>query len=296
VSVASWDYPIPFQISDYLGTLDLNTPISVASGEGILLLNPQASSTSIGLRSTDTNLPQKDGEQLHTRFFQGYTMTLAVQLWQSLEEPACDELLQDLTDELMRHIRALANPPKWATGPVLVQDPRIYWTPDGESQRMLKNVRLSGDTEATITMEESGITQIVFVVKSGYPYAWDAAETTTALDATLTNTGSAAFWPVIKVYGPATDFTVTNQTLLDNVGNMLAITYDSSQTGAVSIAGGSYAEIDTFAETVYLNGDQTNLKPGIVMDQSDFFPIAVGANDLTVIGATADVLWQNAWA
>jgi hypothetical protein len=296
LSVASWDYPIPFQISDVLGTLNINAPLTVASGTGLLLLNPQACNTQIALRPPDTNLPQKDGAQLHRRFFGSYQMTLALQFWEGGDSPACDELLQDMVDEVMKHIRALANPPLWITGPVIAQDPRILWTPSGANQRMLKNVRLSGDIEATITIEQTGITQVAFIVRSGYPYAMDAAETTTALDATLTNGGSAEFWPVIQVSGPTSGFTITNQSILDDDGNMLAIVYDASQPGASSIAGGNYVEIDLFAETMYLNGSGANMKPGLVMDDSTFFPIGVGANDLTIIGATANVLWQNAWA
>lgn len=284
MSVASWDYPLPFWLSSPVGTLNLNAEVVFSNGSGFYLLNPSACNTTIPLRSSDTNLPQKDGEQLHRRFYQGYQMTLAIQFWESLESPACDELLQEMYDDLMRHVRALTNP----------TDGRVYWTPSGLPDRMLKKVRLF--ESAAFSLEESGVTQVVFTVKSGYPYAWDSAEITSALPATLTNSGSADFWPVLKVFGATSAFTITNTSVLDSDGNPLAIEYDASQTGASSIGGGSYVEIDHFVETMYLNGDGANMKPGLVMADSDFFPLAVGDNTITISGATANVLWQNAYA
>lgn len=293
MAVASWDYPNLFQISDAnLGELDLNAAVTLDAGQGIYLLNPQGCRWEVPLRLTNTNFPQKDGTQLHTRFLEGAEMTLAVQMWETLDDVACDELLQDMVDNLRRHIRQLVRPPLWTPGPVVAQDPRIYWTPDGEAERMLKNVRLQETTEQTL---ENNVTQIVFKVKSFYPYAMDAAEITDNPPDTLVNGGSADFWPVIKVNGPTSAFIITNQSILDDDGAQLEISYDGSQIGASAIGGGNYVEIDTFFETLYLNGSGANMKPGLVMADTTFWPIAVGSNQIIISGATADILWQNAW-
>lgn len=286
--IASYDFPIPFELSTPAGTCELNAEVTLDSGTGLYLLNPQACKSRVGLRVTNTNLPQKDGVQLHRRWLESYEIDLAVQMWSGLDTPACDELLQDMVDNLMLHVRAFQDPPD-------APDARVYWTPEGKNQRMIKRARIDGDDEADLTIE-NGVTQIKFTVRSPYPYAWDASETTTAISATLTNGGTAEFWPVIKVFGPASTFTITNTSVEDDDGNPLVISYDSGQTGASAIGGGDYVEIDTFFETLYLNGDGANMKPGLVMLDSDFFPVAPGANNITISGATADVLWQNAWA
>ena len=126
MSVASWDYPNVFQISDPTGTLNLNAAVTLDSETGLYLLNPQACKSQTPLRVTNTNVPQKDGSQLHHRFYEGEEMILAVQMWDALDSPACDTLLQLMTDELMQHIRGLTNPP------IPPNDARILWTPEGE--------------------------------------------------------------------------------------------------------------------------------------------------------------------
>lgn len=288
MSVSSWDYPTPFQLSDPVGTLNLNDTIAFGNGDGIYLLDPAGCSWSVPLRVTNTNLPQKDGSQLHDRWYEGAEMTLAIQLWQTLDDIACDELLTEMVDTLRRHLRAFTRPPLPAN------DARVFWTPDGVAQRMLKWVKLNETVEQAVSPPSP--TTITAVFKSYYPYAMDAAEITTALNATLVNTGSADFWPVIRVNGPTSAFTITNTDVEDDDGNDLQIEFDDSQVGASAVPGGSYVEIDTFQETMYLNGSGANYKPGLVMGSSTFFPLQVGSNAVTISGATADVLWQAAWA
>ena len=288
MSVASWDYPNVFQISDPTGTLNLNAAVTLDSETGLYLLNPQACKSQTPLRVTNTNVPQKDGSQLHHRFYEGEEMILAVQMWDALDSPACDTLLQLMTDELMQHIRGLTNPP------IPPNDARILWTPEGEAQRMLKAVKLNDTTETTL---EEGASQVVFTVKSPYPYSMDAADNTTALNATITNAGTAEYWPVVKVFGATSAFTLTNTSVQDDDGNNLAVVFDASQIGASSVpGGGQFVEIDMFWETMYLNGSGANYKPGLVMGTSTFFPLRVGTNALTISGATASVIWANAWA
>lgn len=284
MSIASWE--VPFWLSTPQGTLNLNTEVTMpTAGDGIYILDPKACKCEIPLRVTDTNIPQADGEQLHSRFYQGYLLTLAIQYWDTEDAPACNELLQEMVDTLMRFIRSYT----------CATDARVYWTPDGEADRFIKAALLNDPADHSLG--DGGIFQTVFQVKSPYPYAWDSAEITTVLPDTLTNTGSADFWPVIRVYGPTSGFIITNSSVLDSDGHPLQISYDAGLPGAIAISAGDFAEIDTFRNTIYLNGFQNNLKPGLNMGISDFFPIAVGANTITYSGSgTAQVLWQAAWA
>lgn len=157
------DWTVPFQLSDDSGTLDLNTSLSFSSGNGRYILAPDGCKTEVPLRVTDTNLPQSDGLQLHHRFFAGYLMRLSVQLWASDDNCAGGSLLQEMADELLGHIREFQT----------ASDGRVYWTPEGAAERMIKECLLN--EYADITLEEGGVTQISFQVVSGFPYAVDAA-------------------------------------------------------------------------------------------------------------------------
>lgn len=281
MTVVSWE--VPFSLITPQGTLALNQQIEFAAGPGIYILNPQACSTSIELRLTDDFIPEQDGEQPHPRYWGGYVMALSVILMASTQEPACDELLQEMSDNLMKHIRAYTRPPAPPS------DARVYWTPNGADQRMIKDAVINDGYQTQLI--DGGATQTSFQVKSPYPYAMTQAETTTALDATLTNEGTADFWPVIKVYGATSSFTITNSSVTDDSGNALQIIYSGT-----AIGGGDYAEIDCFNGTIFLNGDGANLSGSINFLSTDYFWLQPGANSVTIVGGTADVLWSDGWA
>lgn len=292
MSVSSWDAPTPFVLSsNALGTLNLNTQVSFNSGTGYYLLDPAACRWSVPLRVTNTNLPQKDGSQLHDRWDEGAELTLSIQLWETLDDIACDELLTEMVDELRAHLYQFRRPPLPA------EDSRVLWTPDGQVQRMIKWAKLNETVEQAVSPPNPTVITAIF--KSYYPYAMDAAEITDALPDTLVNTGSADFWPVIRVSGGGggvSAFTITNTSVQDDDGNDLLIEFDASQIGADPIPAGDTLEIDMFQENMYLmSAGQANYKPGLVMSSSTFFPLQVGSNVITISGATADVLWQNAW-
>jgi hypothetical protein len=162
-------YAVPFTLSNDVGTLALNAGIAFANGNGIYVLNQDDCKSEVPLRVTDSNLPQSDGEQLHHRFFAGFHLRLAVQLWKGTalppDELACDELLQEMADTLLAMIRGYAT----------ATNGQVLWIPDGEAQRMIDDCLLSENYDITWP---SGVTQIAFQVKSGLPYAVDAASGT----------------------------------------------------------------------------------------------------------------------
>ena len=287
-AVASWE--VPFILDTPQGNLDLNTPVvlpSAASGEFVLI--PRSCKAAIPLRATDSDVPQQDGEVTHRRFYKGFLMNLAIGLFENRNIPACDSLLQEMLDNLMKHVRALTCPPADPN------DGRVYWTPAGQAQRMIRNAILN--EPADVSLAEGGITVVEFQLKSPFPYAWDAAETTTTItsgnSATLTNSGTADFWPVIRVKSTSGTVTITNNDDLDDDGSPKQIIYDSSFLG---VSGANYGEIDTYDGTMFYNGSSTNMTPGFDVASTDMFQIKVGSNDIDVTGATIDILWQNAWA
>ncbi len=278
MSVMEWT--VPFELQTPVGDLTLNSEVTLPSGAtGTFQVNPGASSTGIALRATDDFIPEQDGEQTHQRYWGGALMTLGVVLLEQEEVPACGALQQEMMDYLLKHVRAMTRPP------APPDDARVLWTPSGEAERMLKDVVIN--EPYAVSVIDNVFPQVAWQMKSPYPYAMDAAETTTALDATLTNAGSAEFWPVIRVTGGGS-FTITNSSVTDDDGNALQIIFDGSYSG--------FAEIDCFNGTIFENGDGANLSGDIDFLSTDYFWLRVGTNDITIVGGSANVLWQNAWA
>lgn len=304
------EFENPWQLQTPQGTLEFNKQITVAPGlKGAFILNPARCQGGTARRITRTNIAQASGEITHRKFKQGYVVELNAELYEEYpgENPACDVLLRAMGDLLSLHLEAVEN-----------NNGRLVWTPSANpavNDRMLVGARalgpsgIEGGSFVAVAVEREGsgtIVAVTFAFLSDRPYAIDAPQTTTALadgvPATLTNTGTSGYHPVFKVNGPTSAFTITNNSLLDEQGNPLQIVYDSTLPGALAIAGGHYAEIDTFRDTVYLDGNSSNLKPGIDVLETDFTAVdgsgflAVGANILEIVGATCDVLWQAAFA
>lgn len=273
------DWTVQFDLTNpYSGTLSLNQETPT----GYYQLDQEGCSLDFDVRSTKDNVPQANGSKLHHRFLTGAEMPLTVQLWETDDQVACDELLASMLDRLIGSVRSLLN-----SGD---NEGRIAWPVAGNNQRMLDDVRMLVYPKFVMR----GATPIVtFTLDSEYPYAQDLNQTlTTILDGatdTLSNTGSADYQPVFKVYGPTSAFTLTNLT------TGIDFTYDAGLPGAVAIGGGNYAEIDTTRDTIFLNGSGANLKAGVDELASDYWALIVGDNDVTITGADVDVLWAPAW-
>ncbi len=262
-----------------LGNLALNA----ASGNRYVALNARCDSGA-DLRVTFDNIPQSDGQLNHTQYLTGYKMRLAFALWTGTAEvgsPACGGDAQSMLDELGAHIDALRNP----TGTT-----RIVWTPESMASRMVNEINLL--EKPVVTVEpggDEGIVTVTFAVVSPFPYEMSESEQTPATIAdgateTLVNAGSTRFWPVFRVNGATSSFSIVNNTTGERID------YDGT-----AIGGGHYAEIDTFRGTVYLDGSSSNLLNGIDFTTTDFFALAVGDNDVSIDGAGCTVLWNDAY-
>ena len=278
MAIIQWDMPI--QIVTPFGILRLNEDL----GNGRkYLVDKDGSVARRGIRAVTDMIPQGDGEIFHDRFSTGFEIQFNVQLWEN-EEPACDAGLLQMYDDLRGHLWSLLRPKD--------DGGRVVWDPPGApAPRLLDAVRLQRLDDPEFTDE--GATQIKFVLDSPFPYAIGAAQTVENVTAaeTLPNIGNVPFYPVIKVNGPVTVFTITNH----DQGK--AYRYDGARPGAQAIGGGNYAEIDMFrGGIIYLNGAGANLKAGIDVEVSDILTIDPGGDQFSVSGTNADFLLNPAYA
>lgn len=272
-------------------------PSSLITPEGTLSLedgatldgyvhDPANCDVGLTVRSTVQNIPQGDGDLVHARWKSGYVLKLVWQLWDA-GQIALGATRREMYEELMLHLNAILN-----------ADGRYQWTPTGASDRFVDGLRLLEWPDPTVATNP--LKQVAVTLDTRFPYAIDAAQTTVTVGAstTVTNDGNVPFYPVIKVYGAFTAFTLTNESVLDDDGNPLQIVYDDSLPGAEAVDAGHYAEITTFGGgKVYLDGSGDNLKKGINVLESEFFPLAPGDNTITLSGAeSADFLVNGAWA
>lgn len=279
---------IPWLLVTDQGNLQLNDPINAS---GYFVVTDEGSVGGTRVRASKDEVPQADGSILHRRFLTGYEVTFTIayaigsEMFATCNTSPTSEQMNDL---LMKHLMELVH-----------DNGRVLYTPTGQPIRLLDQVQLLDGPVVTI---EPGLTRCSFTLDSPFPYSIDYTQNDTEISGSdnpviLTNEGTAPMYPVVKVYGPTDYFVISNNT------SGLSITYDGSLPGASSIASLDYAEFNFFTNTVYLNGDGANLKPGIDVTVSDFFPLEVGDNEIEILGNgtfspvpdETHVLWQNAW-
>lgn len=268
------DWTVSATLASVYGDLVLNA----ATGDRYLI-DQSDSDMWQDVRAQQLNVPQEDGSLIQERFFTGTRLKLAIQLWEN-GDPACDEALTRMVDTLMKHAASLLK---------AANSGRFLWDPAGDDVRMLDYMQLLARPQWAWA---DGARKATLNFDSPFPYAIDFTQILTNITGStaLDNVGNTTMFPVFKVNGASSAFTLSN----DTTG--LLISFDSALPGASAIPGGSYLEIDTFRNTAYLNGDGANYKPGIDVQASDFFGLVPGANVISISGApSVDVLWQAAW-
>jgi hypothetical protein len=279
----------PFTLTSPAGDLDLSAdtgyrfiPDQCEAGQEMILQKRQISGA--------------DGEIFSRRFKSGYTARITLELLDG-SAIAVGSGLVSAWDALLLHLDALLNP----SLADLVSSCRLTWTPSGSSDDwMLDRIRLLERPKPAGILPKI----VTFAVDTELPYALRANdETANLLDGValnLDNSLSTArqVFPVYKVYGPTTGFTIVNTAALDPNGNPLQIVYDDTLPGGAAIAGGDYVEINCFRETVVLNGDESfDSIANIDIPISDLrLPLVPGINPITITGADADLIWQPARA
>jgi hypothetical protein len=280
------EYDQPGYLNTPIGNLLINQETAVGY---FMLETPGVPSTPLRpIRATKDPIPQGDGDILHRRYTNGTELTLPIQLWKTIGdpgEPACGEDLRLMLEELALYVQSILN----GRG-------RWFWTPSGYGDdRMLDECRWL--VPFSRSLSSGRLTTVTFGIDSPFPCFVDATEQfasdTLAFDGgnvVLTNDGNHDAYPVIHVLGTTASFTITNNSLVDQNGNPLEIVYDGT-----SIVTPDYAEIDVFRNTIYLNGNEANLKAGIDATETDYFFLRPGDNDILVTGADAQFLWNNSW-
>lgn len=286
-AVADWSGSQFDLTNPYNGTLSFN----VQTASGLYLFDQAGCSLDFEVRSTKSNVPQANGSILHHRFLTGAVMPLTIQLWEEPDKVACGEVLQNMLDELSGALRSLLNAGD--------NEGRIAWEVAGGDERMLDDVRLL----VYPSYQMGGLGVVTVTLDSRYPYAQDLVQTRTGIangaTVTITNTGTADYDPVFQVnrLNGVTAATAVNAFTIENLTTGLQFDYTDALPGAVPIsAGGNYAEIDVFGNTIYLNGDGANLKAGVLELDSEYFPLQIGANNIKITGCDTDVLHAPAWA
>lgn len=268
------DWSVPASLTSVYGELQLNT----ATGDRYLL-DQAVCDMWEDVRAQQLDVPQEDGGLTQERFLTGTRLTLGIQLWED-GAPACDDDLTRMIDTLMKHAMSMVKA-AWSG--------RFGWDPAGDDIRILDYIQLL--TRPTWAWAD-GARRALLTFDSPFPYAIDLTQSSTNITGStnLDNVGNTTMFPVFKVNGGSSGFTLSNDT------TDLVIVFDAGLPGASSIPGGSYLEIDTFRNTAYLNGDGANYKPGIDVQASDFFGLVPGNQVISISGApSVDVLWQAAW-
>ncbi len=261
------------------------------TSSGIYLVDQGGCDFHIDVRSTTDNVPQADGSILHTRFLTGVTIPMTIQLWETRNELACHgELLVEMLDNLSGALRSLLNAGD--------NEGRLAYQVDGQNDRMVDDVRLL----VYPTFTPGPPPTVTFTIDSRYPYAQDLTQQRTTflngVPQSIDNTGTAGYWPVFQVNRAAgvTNTAAVNDFTIQNITTGIDFVYSSSNPGADPIsAGGHYAEIDTFGNTIYLDGDGADLAAGITELESDYWPLVTGENDIVITGCDMDMLWAPAW-
>ena len=277
--IADWTVPFSLTSALYSGTpLPINQLIP---NVGYYFLRQDGCQLRNTVRAQKTDIPQADGAILHRRYVSGMEMDLAIQLWSTVNEIACDAVQQTMLDTLMGYLFNLINAGD--------NQGRISWLPHGAGdQRMLDDIRLFTYPTVTSVSTGKGGIEVAVGVDCALPYAESLTPTITTLSTSVnvTNLGNRSTYPVFRIYGPAWS--------LYNLTTGYRLEFDSSLPGCPPVVG--YVEFDTLRNTAYLNGNDKNMKPGIDPTFSDFFMLAPGVNNLSLQGGTGEVEFNSAWA
>lgn len=236
------------------------------------------------LRVVSDPIPQADGEIFHRRFRSGTEVTLQVQLWETSSQYACGEARREMGEQLFGHLDALINNPG-----------RLFWQPTGYGdERFLESARYMTPAEVSFNAH---VPTVTFTIDSPLPYVLDKTQVEHPVPVSTTTPiimpeFSTNFWPVIKVDGAFSTFQIWNNSVQDEYGHDLTISYGPP---GPAVASGHYAEIVTFNETIYLDGSSSNLKSGIDATVTDYFYLKPGTNNISIIGASCRFLVNPAW-
>lgn len=302
--ISEWETPAELQTPE--GTLPFNQPVTTDGG--VLLLSPRRCSSVLPVRKTDDDVPQADGQIPHRRFRAGYQVHLAFELLSEYDpetgeaETATGSELVDLMDLVGLHVNSMIRTSLVPGAP----NARYVWTPTDHDDRMVDRCQLAGDPTYSFD-GDLGCSLYEVDIDTSFPYYVSVENEVVAIShgetETVTNGGNTDFFPVVEVYGPFSSFTLTNNSVIDMDGNPATLVYDDLLPGAASVAAPDFIEFLFWNNTAYLNNNQANMKAGIDMLVSEFFPLVPGDNELSLTIVDGDgtnsvalVTVHHAWA
>lgn len=197
---------------------------------------------------------------------------------------------------------------KGYVGSILSTQGRVLFTPPGFAQRFVEvNAYDTVDFEAVesgqfgepLGFYKIGTIPLVAADAYTYTYTQDVNDISDGGSKVIVNAGNAPSKPVLRVYGPFTGFTITNNT----VGASIAM----GNGTPMSVATGHYVEIIMKWETCVLDGNVSHVEGYLDVASSDFWALdpdpsaPAGANTIAAsfIGAGGStkvtVLSNSAW-
>lgn len=279
------DFDAPSQIISPRGVVSLNDMGLGSSGLWWKVL-PDSYKIVPTLRFVQDNVSQQDGSVLHPRFLSGQVATFKVEYRVATSAPeyngACDEDLLEMSEQMILVCNSLRS-----NGPTPATNQRFTWEAADSTSRGLIRVMLLGWPDPVWTDPAWVVT---VALETPFPYAIDLNQIDTPINdsggpALVPNDGNMEFWPVIEVGPNGGFFTITNE----DSGEV--VVYNGA-----AIGGGDHLELDFFTGTAYLNGDSTDEIDGIDPTSTDWFTIKPdGGTNVSIVGADADVLSNNAW-
>lgn len=302
MAVADWTVPFELTSQVYSGTLlPFNQAIAFANGTGYYRLRTDGCALTNVVRQTKDDVPQAPGSILHRRWVAGMEMNLAIQMWGE-GTIACDELLQEMLDEIMGYLYGLLNAGD--------NQGRISWTPASINARMLDDIRLLSYPVAT--QAAGSAYELTFSIDCEQPYALDLTQQYVQIadgaTVVITNNGNCPFYPVLQVNMVAyqvPDVTAcTGISILNEHPTGSGITeefvWTASQPGSQQIPANQFADVNCFRNTMFksidgITANDANMTPGIVMPDSEYIVLYPGTNSITVAGGPVGVLWNPSW-
>lgn len=227
------------------------------------------------IRNPTENRPHKQGGIVH-RFYE------AASIWtvEGLVLPEGSRSVRTQLDDAL----------KGAVRKCLQLDGRYFFHPSGGDLRF-RTVRQYGPVD--ISRADNGIAgprTFSFTLYSEDPHSYKATQDSTDIAAgtsgAVPNAGNVETWPVIKIHGPIAGAHVT----ITNTDTGFLLEFLSA-----TIASGHYWEVNTFNETIYLDGNSTNELPQLDLSTSDFFSVEAGGSNISADGADITVLSNSAW-
>jgi hypothetical protein len=164
----------------------------------------------------------------------------------------------------------------------------VLFTPPGAAQRFVEvnaydmvefQPVQTGDLGEPVGFYKVGLIPLVASDPYAYTYTQDVNDIAGGGSKVIVNAGNAPSFPVLRVFGPFTGFTIANTTTGQAISMGVA--------NPMSVAAGHYIEIIMKWETCVLDGDVKHLEGFLDVATSDFWDIEPdpsapgGANTIT---------------